>query len=151
MGILLLESSASSSSSFIVSYPNARVDKKLFKSWDLHIPHRLRDLLWKVSAWSSIAPIFSSLLMIQASSSSQILLKVITSFWNTFLEWMNSMILGGHSRWTSSLLHSSLFFIVSSCYLIWETLMTVWYLHSGSSHSSTSFFRSYFDFVLPFK
>ena len=30
------------------------------------------------------------------SFSSQSLLKVNNSFWNTFLEWMNSMILGGH-------------------------------------------------------
>ena len=43
----------------IVYYPNAKVDKKFFKSWDLHIPHCLRDLLWMARAWSSIAPIFS--------------------------------------------------------------------------------------------
>ena len=93
----------------IISYPNAEVDKKFFKIWGIHIPHWLRDLLWMVRAWSSIASIFSSLLMSRASSSSsQSLLKVITSFWNTFLEWMNSMILGGHSRWLSPLPHSSL-------------------------------------------
>ena len=91
----------------IISYPNAKVDKKFFKSWDLHIPHRLRDLLWMVRTWSSVAPIFSSLLMSRASSSRS-LLKVITSFWHTFLTWMNPMILGGHSRWPSPLLHSSL-------------------------------------------
>ena len=88
----------------IVSYPS---DKKFFKSWVLHIPHCLRDFLWNVKSWSSIAPILSSLLMIRASSSLWSLLKVITSFWNTFLEWMNSTILGGHSRWPSPLLHSS--------------------------------------------
>ena len=92
----------------IISYPNAKVDKKFFKSWDLHIPHRLRDLLWMVRAWYSIAPIFSSLLMSQASSSSRSLLKVITSFWHKFLAWMNHMILRVHSRWPSPLLHSSL-------------------------------------------
>ena len=53
----------------IVSYPKSRMDKKFFKSWDLHIPHRLRDLIWKVRAWSSVASIFSSLLMGRASSS----------------------------------------------------------------------------------
>ena len=44
----------------------------------------------------------------RASSSSQSLLKVITSFWHTFFTWMNPMILGGYSRWPSQLLHSSL-------------------------------------------
>ena len=37
----------------IIYYPNAEVDKKFFKSWDLHIPHWLRDLLWNMRAWSS--------------------------------------------------------------------------------------------------
>ena len=59
-------------------------------------PHHLRDLLCMVRAWSLIAPIFSYLIMSRASSSSQSLLKVITSFWHTFLERMNPMILGGH-------------------------------------------------------
>ena len=88
----------------IVSYPNAEVDKKFFKSWDLQIPHCLRDLLWMMRAWSSVSSISPSLLMNQASSSCW---NVITSFWNTFLEWMNSTILGGHSRWPSPLLHFS--------------------------------------------
>ena len=107
VGRLLLEPSTSSSSLFIISYPNTKMDKSFFKSWVLRILHRLRDLLWIVRSWSSFVPIFSSL-MSRASSSSQSLLKVITSFWNTFLEWMNSMILGDHSRWLSPLLHSSL-------------------------------------------
>ena len=96
----------------IVSYPNDKVDKRFFNIWVLHIPHRLRDLLWMVRAWSSIAPIFSSLLMIRASSSSRSLLKVITSFYHTFLAWMNPMILGGYWRWPSPLLHSSLLLLL---------------------------------------
>ena len=109
MGRLILEPSASSSSSFIISYPNANMYKWFFKSWLLCIPHHLRDLLWMVRAWSSVAPIFSSLIMSRAcSSSAQSLMKVITSFWHTFLEWMNPMILGDHSRWLSPLLNSSL-------------------------------------------
>ena len=52
----------------IVSYPNAEVDKRFFKSWVLHIPHCLRDLLWMVRAGSSNAPVLSSLLMGRASS-----------------------------------------------------------------------------------
>ena len=34
----------------IISYPNAKVDKRFLKSSVLHIPHRLRDLLWIVRA-----------------------------------------------------------------------------------------------------
>ena len=34
------------------------MNKRFFKNWVFHIPHRLRDLLWMVRAWSSIAPIF---------------------------------------------------------------------------------------------
>ena len=102
-----------------VSYPNAKVDNRFFNSWVLHIPHCLRDLLWMVRAWSSVAPIFSSLILIQASSSSQSLLKVITSFWHTFLAWMNPMILGGYSRWLSPLLHSLL--------LLWPLQVVLWF------------------------
>ena len=110
VGRLLLSASSSSSftiASFLIQMLN--MNKRLFKNWFLHIPHRLRDLLWMVRAWSSVAPIFSSLIMSRASSScAQSLLKVITSLRNTFLAWMNPMILGDHSRWLSPLLHSSL-------------------------------------------
>ena len=37
---------------------NDKMDNRFFKNWVLHILHRLRDLLWMVRAWSSIAPIF---------------------------------------------------------------------------------------------
>ena len=124
MGRLLLEHSASSSSSFIISYPNANMDKSFLKSWVLRIPHRLRDLLWLVRAWSSVSPIFSSLIMNRASSSCvcsfEILLKVITSFWHTFFTWMNPMILGGHSRWISPLLHSPLLLLLLQVVLWFE-------------------------------
>ena len=56
------------------------LDKRFFNSWVLNIPHRLRDLLWIVRAWSSVAPILSSLIMSRTSScvhSSQSLLEVI--------------------------------------------------------------------------
>ena len=110
VGRLLLDPSALSSSSFMTSsflIQTLNMDKSLFNNWVLHIPHRLRNLLWMVRAWYSVAPIFFSLIISWSSSyvcSSQSLLKVITSFWNTFLEWMNPMILGGHSRWLSPLL-----------------------------------------------
>ena len=131
MGRILLYPSASSSSSFMTSsfiIQIFKMDKRFSKNWVLHIPHRLRDLLSMVRAWSLVAPIFSSLNMSRAYSSSQSLLKVITSFWHIFLEWMNPMILGGHSRRLSPLLHSPLLLL---------SLQVV--LHSGSSHSSTVF------------
>ena len=45
-------------------------------------------------------------------------LKAITSFWNTLFAWMNPMILGGHSRWLSPLLHTSSS-TASSCSAFW--------------------------------
>ena len=110
------------------------MDKSFFKNWALHIPHRLRDVLWMARAWSLVSPIFSSLIMSRASSSSQSLLKGITSFWHTFLEWINSMILGDHPRWLSPLLHSPILLL---------PLQDV--PHSGSSHSSTIFSKSSSD------
>ena len=111
MGRLLLDPSTSSSSWFMTSSFLIQA-LKFLKNRVLHIPHRLRDLLSTVRACSSIAPIFSSLIMSRAYfscvHSSQSLLKLITPFRHTFLEWMNPMILGGHSRWLSQLLHSPL-------------------------------------------
>ena len=45
----------------IISYPNAKMDKRFFKNGFLHIHHHLRDILWITRAWFSVAPIFSSL------------------------------------------------------------------------------------------
>ena len=121
MGRLLLSASSSYSSiiaSFIIQM--LKMDNRIFKNWVLHIPHRLRDLLWMVRDLSSIDPIFSSPLMSRASSSSQNLLKVITSLWHTFLERMNSMIPGGHSKWLSQLLHSPLLLLLLQVVLWFE-------------------------------
>ena len=84
----------------IASYPNAKIDKRFFKNWVLHIPHRLRDLPWIMRAWYSVASLlllWVELLLVCALP--KVLQKVINSFWHTFLEWMNPIILGGHSRW----------------------------------------------------
>ena len=43
----------------IISYPNVNMDKSFFKSWVLCIHHHLRDIIWIVRAWYSVAPIFS--------------------------------------------------------------------------------------------
>ena len=127
VGRLLLEPSASSSSSFITSsflIQMLNMDKRFFKNWVLHIPHRLRDLLWMVRAWYLVSPIFSSLIMSQDSSScvcsTQSPLKVITSLWHTFHAWMNPMIVGGHSRWLSPLLHSPLLLLLLQVVLLFE-------------------------------
>ena len=109
VGRLLLEPLASSSSSFITTSFLIQMLRWTRASSRIHIPHHLRDLLWTMRAWSLVAAIFSSHIMSRSSScvhSSQSLLKVITSFWHTFLEWMNPMILGGHSRCLSQFLHS---------------------------------------------
>ena len=124
VGRHLLSASSSSlfiTSSFIIQMLN--MDKRLFKNWVLHIPHRLRDLLWIMRAWSSVSPILFSLIMSRYSSyvcSFQILLKVINSFWHTLLEWMNPMILGGHPRWLSQLLHSPLLLLLLQVVLWFE-------------------------------
>ena len=119
MGILLSSSSSSLfiTTSFLIQMH--KIDKRFFKNWVLHIPYCLRELLWIVNT----SAIFSSLIMGKASScvySSQSLLKLITSFWHTFLEWMNPMILGGLSRWLSQLLHSPLLLLMLQVVLWFE-------------------------------
>ena len=118
----LLEPSASSSSSFMIALFLIQMLRLIRSSSRVEIFIFL--IAWGIFfSWSSIAPIFSSLLMIQASSSSQSLLKIITSFWNTFLQWMNSTILGDHSRWPSSLPHSPLFLLLLQVVLWFERLL----------------------------
>ena len=112
MGIFLLESSASSSSFSIVSYPNAEVDKKFFKSWDLDISHWLRNLLWMMRDWSSVSSIFPSLLMNRASSSSWSLLNC-NHFLLEHIPWMNEFHDPG--RPFKVAITTSSFFTASSC------------------------------------
>ena len=88
-------------------------------------PHRLRDLLWMVRAWSSIAPIFFSLIISWASScvgSSTELLKVSHFLLAHILQKNESHDLGRPFKvviTTSTFSTSS--FTASSCSLIWET------------------------------
>ena len=110
VGRLLLEPSASSSSSFMTSsflIQMLKMDKRLFKNWVLHITWGIFFESWEIYLQFLPFP----LIMSRASycvCSSQNLLKVITSFWHTFLQWMNPMILGRHSGWLSKLMHSPL-------------------------------------------
>ena len=112
VGRLLLDHSASLSSSFMKSSfliqmirwirGSSRIEFFIFLiAWGIFFEWRELDL--------QVLPSSSSLLMIRdSSSSSRSLVKVITFFWHTFLEWMNPMILGGYSRWLSQLQHSPL-------------------------------------------
>ena len=123
VGRLLSTSSSSSfiTTSFLIQMLN--MDESFFKNWVLHIPHRLRDLLWILRFWYSISPFSSSLIISRASSfvcSFQSMIKVITSFWHTFLEWNNPMILAGHSRWLPQLLHYPLILLLLQVVLWFE-------------------------------
>ena len=114
VGRLLLDPSASSSYSFLITsfliqmliwIRGSSMDESsvFLISWGIFFGSWELDL--------QLLPYSLSLIMSQASScvhSSQSLLKVITSFWNTFLEWMNPMILEGHSGWLSQFLYSLL-------------------------------------------
>ena len=95
----VLESFASSSSSFTIAFLIQMLRWIRGSSWvesfwiRVHIPHHVRNLLWIVRAWYSIAPIFASLVMIRDSScvhSSQSLLKVIN--------FLLAHIQGGHNN-----------------------------------------------------
>ena len=114
VGRLLLEPSTSSSTSFITTSfliqilrwirGSSRIESSVFLiAWGVFFGSWELDL--------RLLPYSISIIMSQYSyyvRSSQSLLKVITSFWHTFLKWMNPIILGGYSRWPSPLLHSSL-------------------------------------------
>ena len=88
-------------------------------------------------AWYSIAPIF---FFSKSAKSNHFLLQHIPC--------MNESHDPGRpfkmAITTSAFFTSS--FTASSCSLIWETLMIAWFLHSGSSHSSTGFLGSYSGF-----
>ena len=120
------------------------MDKRLFKSWVLHIPHSLRYLLWIVKSLSSVSPIFFSLIMSfflcvlfpESAESNHFLMAHIP--------WMNEshdlempfkVVITTFSFSTSSS-------TASSCSLIWETLVKY---DCMVSHSSIGFLKSSFD------
>ena len=94
MGRLLLDHSASSYSSFMKSSFLIQMIRWIRGS--LRIEFFTFLIAWGIffEWWEldlQLLPSSSSLLMSRASSSSQSLLKLINSFWNTFLTWMNSL------------------------------------------------------------
>ena len=145
MGRILLEPSALSSSSFIIASFLIHMDKRFFKSWVLHIHHRLRDLLWIMSAWSSVAPIFSSLIM-------SFILCVLfpepaesNHFLLTHIPWMNEshdprrpfkVVITTSAFSTSSS-------TTSSCSFIWETLVKYDCMVSAFDLRHPSWFQSW--------
>ena len=118
--------SASSSSSFIIApfliqmlrwiRGSSRIESFIFLiAWGIFFESWPLDLQLLPSSISLIMNRYSSCV-----HSSQNLLKIITSFWHTFLHWMIPMILGGHSRWLSQLLYSLLLHPLLQVVLLFE-------------------------------
>ena len=121
VGRLLLSTSSSSSIitiSFLIQM--IKMDKRFFDNWVLHIPHRLSYLLWTMKSWSSVAPIFFSLIISWTYSSSK-----NNHFLLEHIPWMNESHDPGRpfkvSITTPAFFTSS--FTASICSLIWETLV----------------------------
>ena len=146
VGRFLLEPSASSSSSFIIasfliqelssSYSSllegSSLDGKrllfscshlLFSSYESSFFIFL--IAWGISfGWWELDLQFlpSSLLFlwIELLLLLEVCWIVITSFRNTFLEWINPLIMGGHSRWLSQLMDSLLLLLLLQVVLWFE-------------------------------
>ena len=126
VGRLLLEPSTSSSSSFLIALfliqmlgwirGSSRVESFVFLIvWGIFFGW------WELDGESLILPSSFLLLWVEnllMCALPGVFLKVITSFWHTFLEWMNPMILWGHSRWLSPLLDSPLLLLPLQ-FVIW--------------------------------
>ena len=119
MGRLHLDPSALSSSPFMKSSFVIQMIIWIRGSWVLHIPHRMRDLLWMVRAWYSIAPIF---FFSSYESSWKKLLPSGIHYFHEWIPWSWEAIQGGYHHF---------------CILLLLPLQVV--LHSRSSHSSTIF------------
>ena len=130
---ILLESSASSTSSFMIASFLIRMLR-----W-IRCSSRVDIFIFLID-WGIFFGRWELDLQRRASSSSQSRLKVIipsgTLFLNEWILWSWEAIQGGHHHFC---IHRFFF----PCF--WEILMTAWSLHSRSSHSSASFLRSYSD------
>ena len=147
VGRLLLEPSASAYSSFMTSSfliqmlrwirGSSRFEPFIF-------PHRLRDILWMVRAWSShllfsyYESIFFLCVLFPESTE-------INHFLLAHIPHMNESHDPGRPFKVAitTFAFSTSSSTTTSCSLVWE--MAVWSLHSGSSHSSTGFLSSYSD------
>ena len=130
MGRLILELSDSSSSSFIIASfliqmlrwirCSSRFEFFIFLiAWGIFF--ELWNLYLQLLPSSFLLLWFEHLLVCALPG---VFLKVITSFWHTFLELRNPMILGGHSRWLSQLIHYPLLLLpLQVVLLIWDTLV----------------------------
>ena len=110
MGRLLLEPSASSSSLFIIE--SFLIQRLIWIRGSSRVEFFVFLIAWGIfGQWEldlQLLPYSLLLLWVELLLLPKVYLKVIRSFSHTFLAWMNPMILGGHSRWLSPLLHSSL-------------------------------------------
>ena len=113
MGRLLLDHSASSSSSFMKWSFLSQMIRWIRGSSRI-------DFFIFLAAWGIIFEWWDLDDQLLPYSSSQSHLKLITSFWHTFLAWMNPMILGGHSRWLSPLLYFPLLLLLLHVVLWFE-------------------------------
>ena len=123
MGRLLLEPSASSSSSFIISYPNDKMDKSLFKIWVLRIPHLLEGF-----SLDGESLIFSFSHILFSYYESSFILCVLfpestesNHFLLAHIPRMNESHDPGRPFKVAAFFTFS--FTASSCSLIWETLV----------------------------
>ena len=87
VGRLLLDPSASSSSSFVTSsflIQMLKMDKRFFKNWVLHIPYHLRNLLWW---WELDLKLLPSSLLLLWVELLLILLQVVLWFERPLTVW----------------------------------------------------------------
>ena len=122
------------------------MDKIFFKSWVLRIPHRFEgsslDGESLIFSWSHFlfsyyqsSFFFLCVLFLESAESNHFLLAHIPRMNESHdprRPFKEAITTSAFSTFSST---------TTSCSLIWE--MTVWSLHSGSSHSSTGFLRSH--------
>ena len=143
---ILLNPSTSSSSSFMVASFLIQMTRRIRSS--SRVEFFIFLIAWGIF-FESLIFICSHLIFSSYDSSFFFFTKSAESnhFLLEHIPWMNEFHDLGRpfkvAITTSAFFTSS--FPAWSCSSIWEILMTAWSLHSGSSHSSTGFLRSYSD------
>ena len=152
MGRLLLDPSASSYSSFIIYYPNARMDKSFFKIWVLCIPHHFEG-----TSLDGEGLIFNCSHLLFSYYESRFFFFPESAESNHFLLAHIPCMNESHDPGkpfklaiTNSTFSTSSS-IATSYSLIWETLVKYDCMVSafGSSHSLTIFSKSYSNLCSP--
>ena len=134
VGRFLLEPSASSSSSFIIA---SFLIQELSSSYSSLLEGSSLDGKSLIFSCSHLLfPSYESIFFFFSKSTKS------NHFLLAHIPWMNE---SHDPRRPFKVAVTTSSFTTSSCSLIWEILMTAWSLHSGSSHSSTVFSKSYYD------